>query len=679
MMKAVLVLAICFSSLVSAQPLTDRPLPLQFDQEQWRQIYLEIRDNREFHPAQFYNLPPAGSRKAEFIHYYQSVMEPRARTSSMIWRRYKGLKLLLDSALASSPEEEAQWKHELDEVLAQASALETDPQVKAEVLKFGQLARGLSGHLPEAARREAKEIELATFAPELASLAAERYQLSEAIDQIANNLPENALAREADQQLNRELDRFYKGEISFHDASQSLERLSLQSSGQVGQALITSAGEKLQRMAVVMSLLAKSKDFPTWADYAVATQATAHAEGLKTSQDLLQFLYGLLDETAPVARRVYEEGARRNGLTLETLRPGAQYLLLPPSDFHLYGYFPKENIEALCRTTMAQCGFPESLTRRVMVDAFPRDGKQNHAYMMPARTSGIHQEQINGSTLNIDIPDVTGTGWTLPVTAIVQNFDDDDVNNARTMFHENGHGLEYASQRIEVSFPRAYGYAETHSTTMEQFLEDRDFLLANARTRDGTAATPELVDKYLSEKAIANLMGFRSNVMQAIFDIELWQYDYSLTGAATIWDRAIEITARLRERTRFVRLPADLLRPVGLGNFRTSHYYSGDVRYFGYVLAEVSAGMVTDRVLDQVERTSGRRSLYNQPSIANILMPLYRNGLREQFPNSIESFTGKRFAPSEFARSLVQKAEAALARVSCSELLEPPHPVVAAK
>ena len=52
--------------------------------------------------------------------------------------------------------------------------------------------------------------------------------------------------------------------------------------------------------------------------------------------------------------------------------------------------------------------------------------------------------------------------------------------------------------------------------------------------------------------------------------------------------------------------------------FATGHFYSGNVRYIGYVIANPVAIMYNDYLLDQLESSTGRRTLVNQPQLATL-------------------------------------------------------------
>ncbi len=652
---------ICLSaSSASPTPVIDKPLPAEFSKEAARQIYFAIISNPQIAPLTISPKSVKGSKQEIFLEYFKKYIEPKAREGAIYSAKYAGLKLLLDSGLENSAEEKLKWEKELEEVLEWYGASEADEDVKKHTLQLAKLAEGLSGEMADSAREGAEMVELQMYPESSKSQAQEDNVLSQQIAQIANLLASKDNAIKLRPEYNQVRAKFYSGELSFQEAGDKLEALTLKMGGAIGEELIEQAGDKLQRLAAVRSELAKVKGFPYWAEFAVAKQSRAHAPGLRTADELLKFLYGLLETTKEAGRKIYELEAKKRGMKLADLRPAHQSLLLPPAEELLNGYFPRQNIVSLWRQTMRESGFPKSLIERIFIDPFPRDGKQGHAYMFPARTPYQREDILNGQTLNAVSYPSNSPVWKKAVTAIVQNFSDDNVDSTETMFHEGGHGLDYASHRLGFRSYRSASAAETHSTTMEHFLADYSFIRSAAIKLDGSRPSEEVIRTYIKNRALGDLIGFRGNVAQAIFDIELWQYDYSQPGAQKLWERAIEINAKLRLLSRNVALPADLVRPFGMQMFSTDHYYSGSVRYFGYTLAAVSAGMMAEYLLDTLEAKTGRRSLHKQPAIAILLKPIYEKGLERPFPEAVEQISGKKFAPEEYAKGLIRKVDEAL-------------------
>jgi hypothetical protein len=77
----------------------------------------------------------------------------------------------------------------------------------------------------------------------------------------------------------------------------------------------------------------------------------------------------------------------------------------------------------------------------------------------------------------------------------------------------------------------------------------------------------------------------------------------------------------------------------------TGHFYSGEVRYIGYVYAEIASDLVYQTVMHTLMRQTGRLSLYQQPKLGPILQQsLYNFGATAKFPKVIEEVTEQPFA-----------------------------------
>jgi len=91
------------------------------------------------------------------------------------------------------------------------------------------------------------------------------------------------------------------------------------------------------------------------------------------------------------------------------------------------------------------------------------------------------------------------------------------------------------------------------------------------------------------------------------------------------------------------------------GMFATGHFYSGDVRYWGYAGAEVAAYEVKEALLDYLEKETGRRTLHKQPKMAKFLIDgLYREGNKLGFPGAIEAVTGRKFSSDRLVQGAVE-------------------------
>ena len=98
---------------------------------------------------------------------------------------------------------------------------------------------------------------------------------------------------------------------------------------------------------------------------------------------------------------------------------------------------------------------------------------------------------------------------------------------------------------------------------------------------------------------------------------------------------------------------------AGARGFFTGHFYSGNVRYFGYVYANVAAQMTADYLWDTLEKKTGRRTFYRQPDMARLLIEgQYQDGFRMPFPTVTEKLTGRKFRPQRLIEEINQPLEA---------------------
>jgi len=627
--------------------------PDGFDPDKTREHLLNVLNTPQITELEISPVPAPGSPQEAFLKHYKEKIWPRSLEMSDLGQRYKALKLLKDSALYRSEKERAEWDEQIKQIIKRDSELSTDQQWTADLLEWGRLAKGLKGDLADAARRSAKAAELGQFPEAAKPWLNEIEQLDMKVDDYANDAPTKFAYLESQPKMAQLEADFHAGKISFTKAAKERAQLIRGGGLKFGKDVALSNGRHFKRIAELRTRLAKMKGFKTWAEYSLATQAQAHAERFKGIDAIRKFLTELLDETDQTMWAIMEKQSKKVARKpYREVHPFATSLLFAPAELRLRDFFPKENHVEVWKRTMLESGYSQSALDLITVDAFPRQGKQSHAYMMPLKTPEMKVLSVNGSNLNVLMP--SEAGWYPAAINIVQNFTDDGMDDLRTMLHEGGHALDYIHRRDTVGFSPAYGYVETHSMTLEHFNQDVEFLLANGRKRDGQKLDRETITQFLTEVRIAELSSLRGQIFNALFDIELWDVDYTQRGTDLV-SRAITVARNFRERLTGHPLPKDLQNEMGYLNFTTSHFYSGSVRYFGYIFAEVSSSMVAERLYDLLEKRTGRRSLYQQPEIASILInSLYRRGFAVPFPESIEAFTEKPFSPKEYARGLIE-------------------------
>lgn len=634
------------------------PLPKDdFDPAKARLQLLALLD--QFVPTTIKVDPAAvpGSPQDELIKYYQQNLQAKDEQTSRLNLIDSVYTQLIDAGLYTNDAEQADWQKKMQDAEAQLAALSTDDQLGKDRLKLGELAANLPGEFARVARMNAEQQTFTQFPPSMRNLLVEQSKIQDEITVIANKSPAKAAFEKSAPATAQTLMAYFAGKISLPEATQKLEDLQQNGELAYGKDVVETAKAQLNRNAVINTILAKSKGFKTHADFKVASQAIALADQFKTKDKLLKFLYGILDSTDAVTKRFYDLRAKQLGLgSGANLRPSQLTLMGFPTYLLVRDYFPRERHATIWKQTMIENGFPPSVLDHLILDVFPRAKKNSHAYMDPIQTPTPYVLTLNGSTL--EPQPSSDDNWSKASIYILENFNDDGVADLTTAFHEGGHFLDYSFQRDPLGYPRAYGYAETHSTTMEYFSEDREFLLAHGETRDGVKIPEAVVDLYLKRRALSDLAAFRGNVQQAIYDIEVWDYDYE-AGPLTFTERAAQVAEKIRRRAEFVAWPADQKLGPEYGYFITPHFRTGEVQYFGYVLAAVSAGLMKDSLYEKLKATTGRASFYRQPTMAKMLIDgIYTDGFVQPFPVSVEKFTGKKFSPDNFAAGLIKRVNA---------------------
>lgn len=652
MKKAIcgLLVSICFIAKLAAAAEV-----APFDAEKTRASLLELLNTKENTEIIIEPSPLPGSQEEAFINFYFQHIKPVHDRLSPMWLAYSVYNQLFDAGLYTSAEERDLFQKKSLEIMAEVNKLSSDPKWEELQLKWGQLAEGLPGELAQTARQNASQLKFSQYSPEFLPVLNQIDTFDQEIDKIVNTSPFMIGYQQGMAKSSNTLRQFFAGEISFATAATQLEEISLNGSLAFGHDIVTKAQTQLNERAKLLSRLAKTKGFKTHAQMRVAAQGIAHVPQFQDKDSLLQFLWSLLEQTEPVMREYYELRAMTVAKRpLQSLNSYERRLLGNPTNLLVRDYFPSEKLVEIWRRTMLESGFREADLAQIIVDAYPRENKNNHAYMRAILTPSPGIIKINGRNLaQVEISD-----WQPAFIYILQNFVMDGLSQLSTGFHEGGHGFDYAYQRDAFGLPRAYGYSETHSTTLETFMEDKEFILASGETREGLKITPEVVDLYLKRKAVLNIEGFRGTVSSTIFDILLWDYDYE-TGDETFIERALKIARELDVKAEFLESDKEHKIDPGYSYFVTNHFYSGMVRNYGYVLAEVSAGLVSEALTERLKALTGRSTWYHQPQIAQILGEgLYRRGFEKPFPETIEQFTGKKFSADTFAQTLVRSAQA---------------------
>lgn len=601
----------------------------------------------------------ASPAEQNFLRLFKTKFWPVSAVMSTQNEKASLLYVMIDRALYNDEAEKKSWELEKDRLENEIDRLQTSDERRAVIRELAEASTGLDGDLPRMARQMLADQVYGFTAAEL-PLLNRLTEIMTAIQRIANDSPiSRELARTA-----RETDeiqkKFIRGDMNFEEAARALEALAPRSHSALGQYVATEARELLNEAAIIRTKLAAAKGFANWADFQLATKERLYKDGYRSVSDRVSFLRELLQSTKATHKAFLEQRAKEiSGVPADLkadifrLRSSQNILFAPPTDSLISEYFPVERIEETWRTTMIESGFTATAVDRIRLDSYPRPGKQSHAYMMNARSHQPNTFRIDARTLNTKIPRQLPKKWMPALIYIVQNMRTDGPSDYSTAFHEGGHGLDFSHRQDVLGFGQDSSYAETHSMTMERFFDDLPFLLSVAKTREGHALDREKAEAYLANVAANRLSSLRAQSLNALYDLELWNHAYK-EGGEDFVSRSTRLSAELSKAYMFVD-PTRVVNGVDgrFGRYSTSHFYSGQVRYIGYVYAEMAAEMTYVRLLDILEATTGRRSLLNQPSIAKLLTEgYYKTGFLKPFPLATEDFARKPFNAREAASSI---------------------------
>lgn len=576
------------------------------------------------------------------------------------------LRVAIDTGLYDSPEELAQWQQRMQD--AYRSMQETQNQrVSLKLLTEAKvLVKGLRGNLASSIRQWIKandtlDAQKEKQVQEIDQLESEAYRLSQWVNQKSIELHEHDRQIESSREVNR---KYKAGEISYDQAAEYFGERVLRYEYEFGQRIIEEAGGQLNQIGVLRTQIAKKLGYRTWSDYAVAQQSDRYSSAqLRSVAGRRKLLTRALQKSEPIYRKLVAELVRSAGITkkVEELRTSEWMLLKPMTAPDFYKYFPKERAEEIWTQTMQKSGF-DFKNQTIYMDNYPRAGKTPNAYATSVSTKKARSLTLDAVDLSMPTINQPNLEASHPeIVYIVQNFDADGLNPLELIFHEGGHGLHAVHRNgTELHGP---AFAETQSLLMEKFLEDREFLLAVGKTRNGEAIPEELVDRYLAIKVVNNIETFRAIAAQALFELELWDYDYE-KGGESFAERGTRLYAQaMGDSSLMDYSPVKGVSP-GTAFVISDHFYSGRAEYIGYLLGEIAAQMTYQGLLDYFDWNTDRRSIYDQPELARLLVEgYYLQGSNQPFPKAIEDALIKRFRPIEFLGLQY-------ARINCGELLQ---------
>jgi hypothetical protein len=676
MTKFTLALVALVSSIASAAPY--EPLT-KFEASALREKLLNLKN----HPPKSRLVLEGESsdpKKREFVEYYRDMVYPRLQEFMAADARYSALHILVDTYIHTSEEERTRWAGkggELEQAMKDYNNWSVDPKWTHILATWAQKAEGLTGKLPDAARRMHKARQLGSFEEQYKPWLDEASRLENEYMIAVNEVP---AAKDVKVYRKRQVEirREYKdGAITFEEAQKQMrELMATMGLHFVGYQAVQKSGENLNEMAKLRSQLAKTKGYPTWAAYMLEVSGQGYTEeyrGPKNQREFLrEYIRGLsVLEHSFIERRIQELGLEAKRDTLRAQHTG---LLTLPGTQQLQPYFPSENTVKLWEETLLESGFRAEDIRQITLDIVPREGKNaTAAYMSGLVAPYTETDVLDADKLEFKVEPKGSPNYKPGFIMILQNFGGTGIPDLTTLFHEGGHALNHILQFKTEGKDESYGYIEVPSMTSERYASDLELLFNRAVEHNGRRPTRDEIRTLLAndeQNEVVNLLGMATS---ALYDLELWDYDYSAPGAQTYLQRVEAIEAEVNKLAG--DLP-DIETPVPLHYWKvsTSHFVSGAVRNIGYTYAEIASRMMSKYLSDELERLTGRRSWYQQPELGRLFTEkFFEQGWKDQFPANIEKITGAKFSAEQVVHEMAEE----LRKATCEAKLNPGGPLAA--
>lgn len=656
----------------AAVTLTVQAQVQRYDKEKTREILLKLGQRTELDKLLLQGEYPKSTTRP-FLEFYVDKIYPRAEKINDIVMRYRTFQLLMDSASYRDQAEYEKFQQEWQKAAEDYNSFLTDKQYTAELKEWARLAEGLQGQLPDLARRSAHERDLESFSEDLKPKLDEVERLEKEYTLALKDAPSNGNLAELTRER-VELRRAFKaGEITFAEAQERSNALSRKGGYHfVGFEAVQAKGENLNRIAVLRTELAKAKGFKTWADYMLELTGQGYEPAYRGPVQQRQFLRDYISALAPLQRQLIEERITELGLAdrRDTLRNNHTLLLTLPDLDQLQPYFPPSNVTDMWEKTMLESGFRKDSLAQILVDDQLREGKnRTMAYMAGLVSPYTGYTTLNTETLNfVEIPK-NSPDWKPGFSYILQNYLG-SYRDYETAFHEGGHALEKTLKFKQEASDEAYGYVEVPSMTMERFMRDPLVVFNNATPLNGQRPTLNEVAELVENNEKNEIVSLLDMATQALFDTELWDYDYTQPGAQTYLQRVEALSEEVHQLANRFPHP-DSPVPSFYSWVATTHFTSGNVRNIGYTYAEIASRMMTQFISDEIEKQSGRRTWYMQPQLANIFADRFFSvGWKKLFPTNIEEITGRKFDPKAVVEDMAKKLKKPHgAGVSCEKAL----------
>lgn len=603
---------------------------------------------------------PKSAREAEFLKFYESTIFPKLQWELGLEKRYRAYALLRDSGSHNSEKELEQWTAQIDKIIEEDNAHMVDPKWTAALKQWAELSQGLDGDLPRMARAMHKARDLEAFSEDMKPKMDEMERLAREVSDVRRNTQAGKFLPEFMTTLQKARRDFKSGVITLDEGMKLVRELHNRGGHHaVGYEVAQKAGDKLTRIAQLRTELAQSKGFKTWADYRLQVSGQGYTEEYRGSENQRRFLTEYLTELAKVRDLFVSQ--RLKALNLEHRRDEFRFqdwnYLTPPGIEMLQPYFPNEAITSIWEKTLIENGFKPEELKQIYVDDEFRDGKnQTEAYL-----SGI-QGPYN-DTLVVRAGDLSyapvrrGKTELKPgIVYILQSWKNSGVRDLTTAFHEGGHATEKLLKfKIDrYLMDEAYGYVEVPSIMSEKMAHSAQMLYDNAVPIDGKKPDLKVFEEYVNAFLRAEIVNDMIGASQALFDLELWSIDYTAPGAPSFVEAIKQVSEATDQWSNvFPDLETDI--PMYFNNLSTGHFSSGNVRYIGYIYAGIAAEMMADFISDELERETGRRDWYRQPSFAKIYGDRFvSEAWKTQFPTNIERITGRKFDPGIVAEEYLR-------------------------
>lgn len=631
-----------------------------------------IRMNKQYTPSQTKVIGEFTSPQAkEFIAHYLNVMEPRLEEQLKLGLEFSTLRVLSDAAAYRNKREFKRWKLRQNELMSKFTASAADENWTRDIERWADLAKGLEGQLPDFARQLAEERKLEAMSPELRLSMNEIFRLVDEFQMALNSAPAASQLGEISDAVREISVQFKNNEISFVEATKRFQNtLNRGGSHHVGHYAVQKFGENLNQAARLRTRFARGKGFATWAEYQLEYSGQGYTTEYRGATNQKRFLKELINELRPLRESYLEQRVKELGIEADRdlLSEDSIGLLLPAGLARLHNYLPKETITPGWERTLLESGFANETLRQILVDDGLREGKmRTGAYMSSLIAPRPETSYLNAETLEYLTPQAPLSEWKKGFAYIMQNYAGSAMAGLETAFHEGGHALERLLKNKLIPTDESYGYVEVPSMTMERFARDPKVVYGLLTPFDGHLPSLEEAQNWLNESQQADIIELMHLATSALFDTELWDYNYDAEGAQTYMERVEYLVEEINELSG--AMPTmNLAVPTFYRRVATSHFISGNVRNIGYTYAEMASRMMTDFISDRLEEQTGRRDWYQQPGLAKIFTEsFFQQGWKKKFPENIEEITGRKFSPAEIVGSVAGKLQ--VAPPNCDNLL----------